>query len=31
MTCQVCFTGRLGLRAHLSAAQIVEQARLLKG
>ena len=31
MNCQFCFTGRLGLRAQLSAAQIVEQARLLKG
>lgn len=29
MNCQFCFTGRLGLRAQLSAAQIVEQARRL--
>ena len=29
MNCQFCFTGRLGLRAQLSAAQIVEQARPL--
>jgi len=27
MNCQFCLTGRLGLRAQLSAAQIVEQAR----
>lgn len=25
MNCQFCFTGRMGLRAHLSTAQIVEQ------
>jgi adenine C2-methylase RlmN of 23S rRNA A2503 and tRNA A37 len=29
MNCQFCLTGRLGLRAQLSAAQIVEQARPL--